>query len=381
MTRRQYELIYEKYLAGEASSDEINQLKTYADDFELQTSAGLDEENYQFREQHILNKITHTLQPGRQPNRLRYLLWLSAAAAVIIFAVSGLLFFRNNSANTSVPRSATAGVIKQNDVAPGANKAILTLASGKKVILNSVTNGTIAQHGGIVVKKLADGKLQYTVQGSQVADIANNTISTPRGGQYQIMLADGTKVWLNAASSLKFPTAFKGKERTVELTGEAYFEVAKNKEMPFTVKFNNTQVQVLGTHFDIMAYPDETETKTTLVEGSVRVSNNTDMQILMPGQQAIAVKNGHMQIVKANVEEALAWKNGYFIFRNADLRQIMKQAERWYDVDVVYDGDIKSRTFGGRISKYKNISELLKNLELAGNIHFKVSGNKVTVTE
>jgi transmembrane sensor len=381
MTRRQYELIYEKYLAGEASSDEINQLKTYADDFELQTSAGLDEENYQFREQHILNKITHTLQPGRQPNRLRYLLWLSAAAAVIIFAVSGLLFFRNNSANTSVPRSATAGMIKQNDVAPGANKAILTLASGKKVILNSVTNGTIAQHGGIVVKKLADGKLQYTVQGSQVADIANNTISTPRGGQYQIMLADGTKVWLNAASSLKFPTAFKGKERTVELTGEAYFEVAKNKEMPFTVKFNNTQVQVLGTHFDIMAYPDETETKTTLVEGSVRVSNNTDMQILMPGQQAIATKNGHMQIVKANVEEALAWKNGYFIFRNADLRQIMKQAERWYDVDVVYDGDIKSRTFGGRISKYKNISELLKNLELAGNIHFKVSGNKVTVTE
>jgi transmembrane sensor len=300
---------------------------------------------------------------------------------VIIFAVSGLLFFRNNSANTSVSRSATAGVIKQNDVAPGANKAILTLASGKKVILNSVTNGTIAQHGGIVVKKLADAKLQYVIQGSQVADIANNTISTPRGGQYQIVLADGTKVWLNAASSLKFPTAFKGKERIVELIGEAYFEVAKNKDMPFTVKFNNTQVQVLGTHFDIMAYPDETETKTTLVEGSVRVSNNTDMQMLKPGQQAIAAKNGRMQVVEANIEEALAWKNGYFIFRNADLRQIMKQAERWYDVDVVYNGDIQSRTFGGRISKYKNISELLKNLELAGNIHFNVNGNKVTITE
>ena len=196
-----------------------------------------------------------------------------------------------------------------------------------------------------------------------------------------MVLSDGTKVWLNAASSLKFPSSFIGRNRTVELTGEAYFEVAKNKEMPFIVKFNDANIEVLGTHFDIKAYNDE-ETKATLAEGSIRISKNSQQKILVPGQQVVVSKEeGNLEVSQANMDEALAWVNGYFIFHDASIENIMKTVARWYDVDVTYAAVIKNKKFGGRVSKYKNISDLLKNIELTGTIHFKVEGRRVTVIQ
>jgi len=212
--------------------------------------------------------------------------------------------------------------------------------------------------------------------------VAFNTISTPVGGQYTVVLPDGSKVWLNAASSLKFPTAFTGTERRVELTGEGYFEVAKNKHMPFKVNFNREEVEVLGTHFNISAYPDEAVTRTTLLEGSVRISKNNIKKILVPGQQAISsMQTGGFNIAEVNTDEAIAWKNGLFLFHNENIRSIMKKIARWYNVDVNYQGSFTNQEYGGRISQSKNLSEILKNLELTGTIHFKIEGRRVTVME
>lgn len=384
MTREEYMRLYGKYLSGDATSEEISEIMTYKDDFELQNVDINDKENYQLIETRIFDKIEQTLQSEKSKPAAKNYTWISAAAAVVIlFALSALLlksFHRPLSTAMNKPKPS-----KVNDPGPGGNKAVLILANGKKIILTDASNGTLNQQGGIIVKKQRDGQLQYIVQRDKSehasGTISMNTISTPRGGQYQLVLADGTKVWLNAASSLQFPSSFAGKERKVELTGEAYFEVAKNKAMPFKVSFNHTEVEVLGTHFNIMAYPNEAQTKTTLLEGSVKISNSLGQQLLLPGQQAITATNGTLKVIEADIDETMGWKNGYFVFHNADIHEIMKQAERWYDVDVTYKGNINDKQFGGRISRYKNISKLLENLELTGSIHFKVEGTKVIVTE
>lgn len=379
MNRNEYILLYEKYLKGVATAEEIAQLTAFQDNFELQIPSEMEEGRHKLVGHRIFSKITNTLQQPKQRMIIRKIGWLSAVAAVLISGLLSIAFFNNRLSQNHSQKSGQPAVV-QHDVAPGTNKAVLTMANGKQVILTGAANGTITRMGGITVKKQADGKLQYTVDAKDTKGSgAINTISTPRGGQYQIVLADGTKVWLNAASSLKFPTAFMGKERLVELTGEAYFEVAKNKVMPFRVEFNGTQIKVLGTHFNIKAYPGDDVTRTTLLEGSVSIAAHNEQQVLTPGQQAIAAKAGKLKIVAANLEEALAWKNGYFIFHDEDLHDIMKQVERWYDVDVVYEENIDGKSFGGRISKYKNISSLLKNLELAGGVHFEVNGSTVTV--
>jgi len=385
MTREEYLALYEKYLAGTATPDEVSHIMTYKDNFDFQYPDIQDKENYEFIESRILNKLNHSTGKNDQKQRSFNSWRWPAAAAIFIILFAGLFFYMNNRVDES-PVGKRPDLVKKQDVSPGGNKAVLTLANGKQIVLTDAANGTINQQGSITVKKLQNGKLQYVVQTGATRDASPvsaemNTITTPRGGQYQIVLADGTKVWLNAASSLKFPSAFNGNDRKVALTGEAYFEVAKNKAKPFRVEFNHTQVEVLGTHFNIMAYPDEAETKTTLVEGSVCVSNDNGKQMLTPGHQAIITTSGNMRIVDADMEETLAWKNGFFIFHNSDIRQVMKQAERWYDVDVIYDGNIPDNRLGGRISKYKNISQLLKNIELASSIHFKVNGNKIIVSE
>jgi ferric-dicitrate binding protein FerR (iron transport regulator) len=193
------------------------------------------------------------------------------------------------------------------------------------------------------------------------------------------VLADGTKVWLNAASSLRFPAAFAGKERIVELNGEGYFEVAKNASMPFHVRVHDMDVQVLGTHFNINAYTDETAMRTTLLEGSVQVSQGEQTQLLTPGQQAAASQNGQIQLADGvDVEEVMAWKNGMFQFQGADLETILRQAARWYDIDVEYKQRISDR-FSGQISKNVNLSQLLKILELTGKVHFEIEGRKIIV--
>jgi transmembrane sensor len=209
-----------------------------------------------------------------------------------------------------------------------------------------------------------------------------NTIETPKGGQYRIDLPDGTMVWLNAGSSLRYPNRFAGQERKVALTGEAYFEVAKNKQMPFRVVSGKQVVEVLGTHFNINAYTDEASVKTTLLEGSVNVllQETHQSELLNPGQQAVVKYNGSSIVVQpVKVEEAVAWKNGYFMFVDADLESIMRQLARWYDVEVAYEGNLGSLKFGGMVSRSKSIAQTLRILELTGNVRFKVAGRRVTV--
>ncbi len=319
-------------------------------------------------------------------SKIKTLQWMRiAAAAVLIAAIStAAIYFFNHSSKKNI--AATNVNNYENHVSPGNNKATLTLGNGSKIILDSVANGAITQQGITKVLKVNGGLLQYEANNSENT-VAYNTLSTPRGGQYQIVLADGTTVWLNAASSLKYPTVFKGSERNVELTGEAYFEVAKNAAMPFIVQVDaplgdgGTKVQVLGTHFNINSYNDEEVTKTTLLEGSVKISNKTNNILLVPGQQAITKLNGdNINVANVDAAEAIAWRYGRTSFTNENVKEIMRQVSRWYDVDVVYQGNISNRTFTGGISRTADISEVLNALKLNG-YEFTLSGKTIEVKE
>ncbi len=318
--------------------------------------------------------------------------WLrfAAVAVVVLFISTATFFLIRNAQKETIPINQFAQNLK-NDVAPGGNKAVLTLADGSTIILDSAQNGALAQQGNTKVLKLNNGQLAYNLAGHKepATTVLYNTISTPKGGQYLVVLPDGSKVWLNASSSLRFPTAFVGNERSVEITGEAYFEVASlkiphetTKKMPFIVEVNGVKVEVLGTHFNIMAYGDEGKIKTTLLEGSVNVRRGKANGLLRPGQEAELsynqTNNDKLLIRNADLEETVAWKNGRFLFNNAEMRTIMRQVMRWYDVDVIYEGSIPERFFTANISRNTNLSELLKVFELS-KIHFKIDGRKLIV--
>lgn len=268
--------------------------------------------------------------------------------------------------------------IDKDDVNPGENKAVLTLADGSSIILDSNRNGTLATQGNTKILKL-NGMVSYNNLSKKNNTVLYNTISTPRGGQYQLVLSDGSKVWLNAASSLRFPASFSGKERKVELQGEAYFEVAKNAAMPFKVKTNGMEVEVLGTHFNINSYEDESAIRTTLLEGSIKINKRGSSSLLKPGEQALLNKKGEIKIINhADVEEAIAWKEGKFQFDKADIHAVMRQIARWYDVDVDYQGSVASH-FGGTISRNVNLSQVLNMLHLTGEVKFEIKDRKVVV--
>lgn len=281
----------------------------------------------------------------------------------------------------------TAGHTQQ--IKPGSNKAYLTLSNGKRILLSDSTIGTVALQSGVQITKTAHGQIVYQATAEPSADKNKyNVLEAPKGGQYQLVLIDGTKVWLNSASALKYPANFSASERKVELTGEAYFEVAKNKNQPFVIVTGDQEIAVLGTHFNVNAYPDESNIKTTLIEGSVKVSTlkssrtaGNDDVILKPGQQSIW-QQGAIKIKNADIEETLAWKNGYFIFENDNLNTIMRKLERWYDVTVVYKGAEGNRTkVMGTIDKNTDLPEVLNMLEATGKFKFKTEGRRITIME
>jgi transmembrane sensor len=265
-------------------------------------------------------------------------------------------------------------------IIPGGNKAVLTLASGQKIILNDAATGEIARQSGISITKTDDGQIVYSIA-AEDGEILQNTISTPKGGQYRVILPDGTNVLLNAASSLIYPTAFRGAERLVQLNGEAYFEVAKNKNMPFRVKSGQQTVEVLGTHFNINAYEDENSIKTTLVEGAVKVSSSSGSSLIAPGQQAVFSREGNGAIFRRNVniDKEIAWKDGMFSFENDDVKSVMRSIARWYNVDVSYKGDMSDIVFSGEIFRTAKLSEVFKILEL-NNVELDVQGKTIIVS-
>jgi transmembrane sensor len=312
----------------------------------------------------------------------------AAAAVLLIFAITYLVTNRTTTKGVIVRHISPKPILK-NDVAPGGNKAILTLADGSSIVLDSASNGTLGQQGNIKIIKLDNGLLAYSVNGKQLTENDEafyNTISTPRGGQYQITLADGTMVWLNAASSIRFPVLFTGTQRKVEITGEVYFEVAKNKTMPFKVKATSSEIEVLGTHFNVNAYEDEATTKTTLLEGSIKVStasfvsNTQTTKFLQPGQQARSSNDGKINILSnADLEETMAWKNGRFQFKSTDLKSMLRQIARWYDVDVEYRGNVDLH-FTGQLTRNENVSKVFEKLALTNEVHFKIEGRRIIVS-
>jgi len=312
-----------------------------------------------------------------------------AMAAAVVLLVAGTGAYFQFYRHAGIQQSVAPVTINKNEgidvPAPSGTNAILTLADGSSVVLDSAKNGALTKQGDAQVSKANAGRLVYNVVSQQPAAIVYNTVSTRRGGQYQIVLPDGSKVWLNTVSSLRFPTAFAGTERVVELTGEAYFEVEKQDKMPFRVHVNvpgdkGMDVRVLGTHFNVMAYDDEAEIRTTLLEGAVKVVKGDRSSVLAPGQQMKMDKQGGFKLDEnADVDLAMAWKNGFTSFKSADIKSILRQVERWYDIDVMYEGDLSERTFSGGISRDANLSEVIRLLEVS-KIHFKIKGRKLTVT-
>lgn len=298
--------------------------------------------------------------------------WKYAAVALLVISVGVLMYWgRSDHAR---PEQAVQ-VIE-----PGSNKARLTLADGSVIDLGEKANGQLTQQGGITVVKLDSGSLSY--QGKSTQESGFHTLTTPRGGQFNVSLPDGTMVWLNSASSITYPVSFSGNVREVSLTGEGFFEVKENKEAPFIVKIGQTRVQVLGTGFNIMAYEDEMNMQTTLIHGSVKISTMNGEVIIKPGQQASLV-NGKpdLQVNEPDIEQVLAWKNGDFNFDGANIQKIMRQVSRWYDVDIAYEGQISNKEFTGIIPRRENVQQVLDALELPGVVHFKIEGKKITVIE
>lgn len=299
----------------------------------------------------------------------------AAASILLLLAIGSYCWFQFTRPQTvpSGPQQVATNIL------PGKEGAVLTLADGSQLVLDSLHDGLIAtQNGSQIVLK--NNKVAYAPVSEGNNTIVYNTMRTTKGRQYQFTLPDGTQVWLNAGSSIRYPTAFTGKERRVEMTGEAYFEVAKNKQMPFTINANNkATIEVLGTHFNVNAYENEESLYTTLLEGSVQVHAAKNTSILKPGQQA-QVAGGIRIVDDADLNKVMAWKNGLFDFDNVSLKQAMREIERWYNIEVVYENEVPEITFGGKLPKSISLNDLLSVLE-ESNVHFRLDGTKLIVSK
>nr|WP_255695635.1 FecR family protein [Pedobacter sp. MC2016-14] len=317
------------------------------------------------------------LQPGKTTLvKLWPRIAVAAAIAVVVFG-AGLFYINQKSQDKSKI------AVYQKDIEPAGNKAYLTLANGKRIALDDAANGSIATQSHVQVSKTADGQLVYTSGNGSTTNLPleYNTLETPNGGKFEIMLPDGTHVWMNAGSRLKYPVSFASlKERRIELQGEAYFQVAHNRAMPFRVSSSGQTVEVLGTHFNVNAYSEEKVVKTTLLEGSVKVKDNhsQNFKILKPGEQASLVDD-KLQVSKADTEQAVAWKNGDFVFAGEDLKTVMREVSRWYDVDVEYKRNVNVNGIFSAFPRTMKLSQLLKALEANQGIHFKMEGRRVLV--
>jgi len=369
MEKEELKKLFKKYHEGRCTEEEKALLEAWYlefNEYDLDISPS--------RIKAIGNRIFRKL-PGNHTVFIKIGVRLAAAAILIgiMFTITLMLW---------LPQHKPVKVAMATDIAPGTSTAILTLSNGEKINLSKAANGQVATQSGIQILKTAKGQITYKKAGdsANADEVQTNNITVPRGGQWQLVLPDGSKIWLNSATSFSYPSTFvKQKERIVQLRGEAYFEVAKDNSHPFIVKTDKQTVEVLGTHFNINSYPDEPSVKTTLAEGRVKVSgNNGKTIVLIPGQQSI-LTNGLITVAEADIEEALAWKNGYFRFNDENLQSTMRKLSRWYNIDVRYGPDISTDGMNGKVSRYKNISQVLKALEATKTVHFKVEGRRVTV--
>lgn len=371
------EELWDKYQSGKATEEEKAIVERWYNSIDGPAPG--------HQEQMQAMKMVAAKLPQNRSGRTAIRLWYSIAAAIILVIAVGVYFFHpvDHGAHRQAGQDAA-------DIKPGANNAYLTLSNGKKIVLTDSAGGILPQQPGVKISTATGGQLVYTIEslpstssGTSAADY--NTLSTPKGGQYQVVLPDGSHVWLNAASSLTYPTTFTGKEREVELKGEAYFEIAKasikhNGDVdlkPFIVKTAKGEVRVLGTHFNINAYADERDEKTTLLEGSVKVTTGNSASVIKPGEQAL-LSGASLKVSHVDVDQAVAWKNGIFSFKKADIQTMMRQIARWYDVDVEYEGKIPDDLFVGKIRRDADISAVLRILSLS-NVHYRIEGRKIII--
>ena len=389
MNEDRLKYLLERYLANECSPEEQEELDEWFHAWNpgttgmqswLQEAGGaeaLSGELYaDFRER--------LLSPAKRNKRAG---WYKVAAAAAVLAALIILFYpKQQQTRQEMVQDPThlQPIQPAHAIKPGTNKAVLKLADGSEIILSDSGNAHIATQNNTEIQRHQQGGIAYHAAQGQAADKppVYNTLTTPRGGKYTLTLADGTVVTLDAASSITYPVVFTGKERRVEITGQAYFEVVHHAAQPFRVSAKGQLIEDIGTAFNVNAYADDPFIKVTLAEGLVDVSNKAEKVTLAPGQQAI-VKDGEdkMRVKAVNVEETVAWKNGWFIFHQESLQNIMKQAARWYDAEIVVEGAPINKKFGGNISRYKEIAELLENLKLTGGIHYRIEGRKVILTK
>lgn len=390
MDKQAFLRMLDKYQDGTASSAEKTLIEEYYRRLEMAGTTELSPEEANALQEAMYKQITATITE-REPTivipikRKNYN--LAAAAAVLLVAIGAGSYFWLFKERTTQPATKTAKAA-HHDLPPGRDAATLTLADGRTIVLDSAS-GTISQQGGATVINL-NGQVSYAKTGKEEQPaVVYNTITTARGNQYQLVLADGSKVWLNSASSLRFPTRFTGNTREVELDGEGYFEVAKNAAKSFHVKTSTQEIEVLGTHFNVNAYKDEETVKTTLLEGKVRVASgkwpvasgekgNREV-ILKPGEQAVSGPYSPLATNHSpDLDQVMAWKNGWFEFDETDLKTIMRQISRWYDVDIRYDITPSNEKYGGRISRNLNLSNILKMLETYG-VHYRLENKTLIV--
>ncbi|MBS0032461.1 FecR family protein [Chitinophaga sp. 22321] len=372
LTAAEQDILEEWLAASESNRQLLEELSS--DTAEAMTLEEVEQENWQPSFDRVYNAIAQT----KPPSRTRSIAWSRAAAVLLLVAAGALAFFIFRKSKTPP----VVAVQHKSDVAPGGRKAVLTLANGSTIVLDDAQTGVVASQGKTVIKKSGNGQLVYDASLAGGDATAFNTISTPKGGEYQVVLPDGSHVWLNAASSIRFPAAFSGSSRKVDITGEAYFEVVSNASAPFLVTSGNHRVEVLGTGFNIQSYHNDVNITTTLLQGSIRVSAGTQTRILKPGQQTKVNQdnNNTIQLINdADTEEALAWRNGKFIFNDADLPAVVRQLERWYDVTIDYKG-LSGYRFNGEIPRTAHLSKVLKMMELTSNIHYKISDRNIYMT-
>jgi ferric-dicitrate binding protein FerR (iron transport regulator) len=389
-TEDQFKYLFQRFVENKCTKEELQEFylllqgKSDGEAFELldeyyngvQSNSNSERIDWNYMFQQITKKKKVPLR------RISWKKMIAAASIILVLCVGAYLAIVGLPANNHKPSQET---VATKDVAPPkGTRAVITLADGSKVYLDSANNGTIAQQSSVNVIKTADGKIQYNANGQALT--ANspvyNTLTNPRGSKViDMQLSDGSHVWLNAGSSVKYPVAFIGNERKVEITGEAYFEVAHDASKPFIVSKGETSVTVLGTHFNVNAYDDEVALRVTLLEGSVKVSAASKVVTIKPGEQA-QVNGGNTIGLVVNrgvdVDQVMAWKNGYFSFNHSDLETVMRQIARWYDVDVSYEGKMPMMRFGGEVSRDNNLSQVLKILE-ESKVHFKIEGKRIIV--
>jgi transmembrane sensor len=386
MKNREAKKLLDKYKSATVTQDE----KAYLDSWYINEAKSKNKAiNHELMQAHLDEVWEKLPGKGHEKSSIRHLMIKGAVAAtVLLLLATGLLFYYRYSSKLPV---FYANKHSRQDIPPGRNRAILVLANGKKIDLDAIKKGAVVHQNGLTITKANNGQLIYAASVSEgqslQKELSFNTIETPKGGCYSIILPDGTTVWLNAASALKYPIQFSNRERRVELTGEGYFEVAHDKTKPFKVITSTQEIEVLGTHFNVNAYTDENETKTTLLEGSVKLKTKQAENIvqrsvvLKPGQQS-SLNNTGLEVTEVNVDDAIAWQKGYFKFNRESIQNIMRKLSRWYNIEVVFETKKDPLLlFGGKISQTKNLQAVLQIIEETGNVHFSIEGRRVIVMQ